>query len=118
MKWERLCALGHELPEVAEGRWYRTAALNVRGRYFVRLKEDGQSVVFRLENLDEQEFLTASRGDLYYVTEHYRGYRAILARLAVLPVSECRQRLETAWRAVAPKALLKQRELARLSKRG
>ncbi len=118
MKWERLCALGRELPEVAEGQWYRTPALNVRGRYFVRLKEDGESVVFRLESLEEQEFLAASRGDVYYLTEHYRGYCAILARLAVLPVSECRQRLETAWRVVAPKALVKQRALARLPKPG
>jgi hypothetical protein len=105
--WEGLCKLGRELPEVAEGLWYRTPALGVRGRFFVRLKEDGQSVVFRLEDLEEQEFLTNSRGGVYYITDHYRGYRAVLARLRVLPVSECRARLETAWRAVAPNVLVK-----------
>lgn len=107
MKWERLCQLGCELPEVAEGIWYRTAALGVRGRYFVRLKEDGESAVFRLESVEEQDFLTKSRRDIYYITDHYRGYAAVLARLKVLPVGECRARLKTAWRAVAPSALLK-----------
>jgi hypothetical protein len=107
MKWEKLCSLGRELPEVAEGLWYGTAALNVRGRFFVRLKEDGLSVVFRLESLDEQDFLTESRPNVYYVTDHYRGYKAVLARLRPLTVSECRARLATAWHAVAPKSLLR-----------
>jgi hypothetical protein len=60
-----------------------------------------------LVSVEEQEFLTEARGDVYYITEHYRGYKAVLARLSRLNVSECRERLETAWRAVAPAALLK-----------
>ena len=47
MKWEQLCKLGCELPEVREGIWFRTPSLEVRGKSFVRLKEDGKSVVFR-----------------------------------------------------------------------
>jgi hypothetical protein len=117
MRWERLCELGGELPEVTEGRWYGTAALSVRGRFFVRLKEDGESVVFRLESLDEQDFLTEARADLYYVTDHYRGYKAVLARLRPLTVAECRARLKTAWQAVAPKTLLNQLEERHAKKR-
>ncbi len=109
----KLCRLGRELPEVAEGFWYRTPALGVRGRFFVRLKEDGRTVVFRLGNLDEQEFLTGSRKDIYYVTDHYLGHKAVLARMHVLPASECRARLETAWRTVAPNALVKQLDRTR-----
>jgi hypothetical protein len=107
LKWENLCRLGRDLPEVAEGLWYRTPALGVRGRYFVRLKEDGQSVAFRLVSIDEQEFLTESRGGIYYITDHYRGHPAVLARLRAISVSECRERLEGSWRAVAPPVLVK-----------
>jgi hypothetical protein len=116
VRWERLSALGRELPDVTEGLWYGTAALSVRGRSFVRLKEDGQSVVFRLESLDEQDFLTEARRDVYYVTDHYRGHKAVLARLRRLTVSECRARLKTAWRTVAPKTLLKEADRARLAR--
>jgi hypothetical protein len=112
VRWDQLCKLGRELPEVSEGLWYRTSALGVRGRFFVRLKEDGQSVAFRLENLDEQEFLTKTRAEVFYITEHYRGYPAVLARLVALSTPECRARLETAWRAVAPPALVKRRNEA------
>ena len=105
MTWEKLRALGLELPEVEEGLWYRTPALKVRGKGFARLKEDGQSVVFVLESLDEQEFLLQAQPELYFITDHYRGYPLILARLSALRVAECRARLRTGWRLKAPRSL-------------
>lgn len=108
MKWEKLSELGRELPEVVEGIWYRTPALKVRGKSFVRLKEDGQSVVFLLESIDEQEALIEAQSDVYFITDHYRGYPAVLARLAALKEAECRMRLERAYRLKAPRAVLKQ----------
>ncbi len=99
--------LARELPEVVEGIWYGTPALKVRGKGFVRLKEDGKSVVFMLENIEEQEFLIEAQPDIYYITDHYRGWPAVLARLSKLRVAECRLRLERAWRCKAPRALVK-----------
>ena len=112
MKWEQLVELGCELPEVEESIWFRTLALKVRGKSFVRLKEDGKSVVFLLESVDEQEFLTRAQPEFYFITDHYIGYPAVLARLAKLRVAECRRRLEQGWRLKAPKALVKQRDAA------
>ena len=106
--WERLRDLGLELPEVVESTWFRTPALKVRGKSFVRLKEDGENVVFLTDSVDEQEFLVRSRPDIYHITDHYRGYPAVLARLDALDTAECRFRLECAWRARAPKSLVKQ----------
>ena len=106
MKWEQLSKLGRELPEVVEDTWYRTPALKVRGKGFVRLKEDGRSVVFLLESVDEQEFLCETQPEVYFITDHYAGYAAVLARLATLRVPECRSRLERAWRQKAPPALV------------
>jgi hypothetical protein len=109
MKWEELCKIGLELPEAEEGIWFRTPALKVRGKSFVRLKEDGASVVFLLESVEEQEFLIASQPDIYFITDHYRGWPAVLARLSKLRAPECRLRLEQGWRLKAPKSLIKQR---------
>jgi hypothetical protein len=112
MKWEQLVKLGRELPEVEEGIWFRTPALKVRGKSFVRLKEDGESVVFLLESVDEQEFLIRAQPELYFITDHYRGWPAVLARLAKLRVAECRHRLTQGWRLKAPRKLVKQLEPA------
>jgi hypothetical protein len=106
MTWEKLCQLARELPEVDEGIWFRTPALQVRGKSFVRLKEDGRSVVFLLENVEEQEYLTGAQPAIYFITDHYRGWPAVLARLSALRVAEARLRLERAWRVKAPRKLL------------
>lgn len=107
MTWEALADLGVRLPEVVRDIWFRTPALKVRGKSFVRLKEDGKSVVFLLDSVDEQEFLIEARPKLYFITDHYRGYPAVLARLAALTPAECRVRLERGYRLKAPKALVK-----------
>jgi hypothetical protein len=113
MRWEQIARLGRELPGVGEGTWYGTPGLHVGGKFFVRLREDGRSVVFRLESVDEQEFLVAAQSDVYFITDHYRSYPAVLARLGALEVAECRVRLERAWRLKAPKSLAGQREHSR-----
>jgi hypothetical protein len=105
MKWEKLCELGRELPEVVEDVWFRTPALKVRGKAICRLREEGDTVVFLTENVEEQEVLIQMQPDVYYITDHYRGWPAVLARLAKLTVPECRLRLARAWRVKAPKSL-------------
>ena len=105
MKWEQLRKLARELPEVVDAPWYGTPALKVRGKGFVRLKENRRSVVLLLESVDEQEWLIRARPEIYFITEHYRGWPAVLARLSKLSVTECRMRLERAWRLKAPPAL-------------
>jgi hypothetical protein len=107
MTWDALADLGVRLPEVVRDIWFRTPALKVRGKSFVRLKEDGKSVVFLLESVDEQEFLIEARPKLYFITDHYRGYPAVLARLDALTPAECRLRLERGYRLKAPKTLVK-----------
>jgi hypothetical protein len=108
MKWQEVSKLGRELPEVVEDIWFRTPALKVRGKSFVRLKEDGKSVVFLLESVEEQEILVEAQKDVYFITDHYKGWPAVLARLAKLTRAECRFRLEQAWRLKAPKKLVRQ----------
>jgi len=112
MKWERLCKLASELPEVKESISYRTPSLQVRGKGLARLKEDGKTVVFMLPSVDEQEFLVETQPDLYFITDHYRGWPAVLARLSKLKEPECRLRLEQAWRRKAPRSLVKKRDAA------
>lgn len=108
MKWAKVVALARALPGVEEGSWSRTPALLVAGKSFCRLKEDGEDVVFLLDSVDEQEALCAAMPAVYHITDHYRGYPAVLARLAALRVPECRERLARAWRVKAPKKLQRQ----------
>jgi hypothetical protein len=107
MHWTQLVRLARELPDVEEGIWFRTPALLVRGKSFTRLKEDGATVVFLVDDVDEQELLIATKPRTYFITDHYRGFPAVLTRLARLTAAEARPRLERAWRRKAPRTLVR-----------
>jgi hypothetical protein len=106
LSWRDVVELAGALPEVSEELWYGTPGLKVHGKGFARLKEDGASVMFHLGSVDEQRFLLETQGDVYFITDHYRGYAAVLARLSALTRRECSARLELSWRSRAPKAVL------------
>ena len=109
MKWDRLRELAKELPGVVDSTSYGTAAIKVGKKLMARLKEDGASVVFILESVDEQIGLCDANPELYFITDHYRDYALVLARLAKLTVGEARVRLERAWLVQAPAKLIRTR---------
>jgi hypothetical protein len=47
---------------------------------------------------EERDRLIASRPDVYYLTDHYAPYPAVLARLSDMRRSELRELLAAAWR--------------------
>jgi hypothetical protein len=106
MTWAALVKLGLQLPGVEEGPWYGTPGLKVGGKGFVRLKDETVAV-FVLEDVDAQQFLINALPRVYFITEHYRGWPAVLARLNALTVKEAKARLRHGWQQKAPPKLLK-----------
>lgn len=96
--------LALKLPGVEEGTSYGTAALRVKGKFLARLKEDGESVVFRV-GFDERDLLMQTKPDVFYITDHYLGYPAVLLRMSNASKKEAVDIVEMAWRIVAPKRL-------------
>jgi hypothetical protein len=90
------------LPEVEEATWFGTPSFKVRGRSFCRLREDGDSLVLMI-NLFERDLLLEAEPDAFYITDHYRDYPAVLARLSTVAPETLRERLTDAWRIKAPK---------------
>jgi hypothetical protein len=107
MTWEEIAAIGCALPDVAESTSYARPSLKVRGKYFAGLNLKEKALVLKLADLDEQDFLIESAPAIYFITDHYKGWPYVLARLSKLTKKECRGRLERAWRLAAPKSLLK-----------
>ncbi|HEX8907134.1 MAG TPA: MmcQ/YjbR family DNA-binding protein [Longimicrobiaceae bacterium] len=93
------------LPEVEDGTSYGMAAFRVRKKFFAWLKNDGETIVLRI-NLFERDYLLEAEPDAFYITEHYRGYPAVLARASVVDAGRLRERIEDAWRMMAPKRLV------------
>jgi hypothetical protein len=102
---ETVRRLALAFPGVEEGTSYGTTAFKVRGKLLARLREDGESLVVRID-FDTRDLLIETDPEAFYITDHYRGYPAILVRLSRVHPDALRDLLEEAWRRVAPKRLL------------
>ena len=101
--FERLRKAAERLPEVETGNSYGTPALKVGKKSFCRVK-DADTVVLMVD-LEEKEMLMAAAPELFFETDHYRGWPAMLVRIRAIPDDELRHRLRKAWLMKAPKAL-------------
>ena len=93
------------LAEVEESIWYRTPSLKVAGKSMMRIKDD-DTLVFRC-SLEDKEMLMAAAPKVYFETDHYKGWPAVLVRLSKIKADELKHRLERSWRTKAPKGLIK-----------
>jgi hypothetical protein len=97
--------LAAALPEVEEGTRYGTPAWIVRKRFFARLREDGETLVVRVDR-GERQLLMSAEPEVFFITDHYRNYDLVLVRLAAIDDQELREVLTDSWRMVAPKRLV------------
>jgi hypothetical protein len=98
-----------QFPGVEEGTSYGTPALRVKGKFLARLKEDGGTLVVRIDQ-DEREVWMKANPETFFITDHYRGWPAMLVRLSSVDRGALRKLLEIAWRWSAPKRLIAERD--------
>ena len=60
--------------------------------------------------IETKELLIEAAPERFFDDDHYRGYPAVLVRLDAVAEDELADLLRTAWRLVAPKALVKRIE--------
>lgn len=73
------------LPGIAEGRSYGLPSFLLNGRFFARFRDDDTVLVVQLGSIAEREVLMDLDPRVFFVTEHYRNYPAVLIRLAEVP---------------------------------
>jgi hypothetical protein len=93
------------LPGAGEGTWFGLPTFKVRSKFFAGLGKDGASLVLRC-NVYERKYLMESAPDVFYITDHYRDYPAVLVRISAVSPALLRERMEESWRIVAPKKLV------------
>ncbi len=106
--------LARHLPEVEVSTSYGTPALKVRGRSLCRMwgerehRRDGvrdTEVLVVMCDPEWKDDLIAESGGALFSTPHYRGYGAVLVRLADVAEDDLAGLLEAAYRLRAPATL-------------
>jgi len=105
MKFEAVRRIALEFPGVEEGLSYGTPAFRVGGRFLARLREDGESLAIKC-GFDERDFRLQADPNVFFTTEHYRGYPTVLVRLSAIRPTVLRDVMEQAWRRSAAKRVV------------
>jgi hypothetical protein len=97
----RKAAKATKLPGITEATSYGTPSLTVDGKLLLRMK-DADTLVLRC-TLEDKAMLMEAAPAIYFETDHYIGWPAVLARQSAISDAELAHRLEQAWQLQAPK---------------
>ena len=100
--WVEVRKLALAFPGMTEGSSYGEPAFLLDGKFFSRFNEKEQALVVHAEE-PLRDALLAGKPDVYFTTDHYRNYPALLARLSLLELSELAALYEAHFRAHAKK---------------
>ena len=95
--------IGLALPDVEDSTMYGKLALKVRGKLLTCLaihkSAEPGSLAVRID-FEQRAGLLEEAPDIYYITDHYRNYPAVLVRLPRIPADQLRDLLGAAWKFV------------------
>jgi hypothetical protein len=100
----KAAAKATKLPAIEEATSYGTPSLKVKGKFLLRVREP--DILVLMCSLEEKEFLMQNAPKIYFETDHYKGWPAVLIRLSKIKDDELAHRITVAWRRQAPKKLL------------
>jgi len=107
MTYEDFRAMALAFPGVEEGASYGKPSFVVRGKFLTRLRDEDDSVVLMEVGFDERDLLMEAEPETFHITEHYRNYPSVLARLASIHPATLKGLLERRWRKVALKSAVR-----------
>ena len=98
-----------QLSDVTEGRSYGLPAFLVNGHFLARFRDDDTVLVLQLKSMAERDVLMQLEPGVFFFTEHYRNYPAVLIRLAEVPPALLADVVTESWRHVAALAPARRR---------
>lgn len=103
LSFETVRQIGLALPGVQESTAYGMPALKIEGKLLAAIPAnrsvEPHSLVVRMSFEDREELLAADP-NVYYLTEHYVGYDAVLVRLSCVTSEVLKDLLRTARKHV------------------
>jgi hypothetical protein len=99
---EHVRTIALALPGTAEARSRGIRSFTVRNRLFLRLMQDGTTLVVRTDPYERAHLLATEPG-VFHVTRQIRDHPWVFARLPDADPQQLRGLVEDAWRRVAPR---------------
>ena len=102
LTWTAVVDMARRFPLVTVADSYGTPGIKVRGLFLSRLK-DPETIVLKTGSMQERDYLIQNAPKVFYITDHYKDYPAILVRLATAKHDVIAGLIEDGWRRNAGK---------------
>ncbi|MDX1994360.1 MAG: MmcQ/YjbR family DNA-binding protein [bacterium] len=107
MNFDDVRKIAFAFPGVEEHLVFGGPTLKVGKRFLACIaKIDHDTLVVKVPDPFERDFLLSSNPDVYYMQEHYATFDCVLIRMSKADSEEVRQLIENAWRKFAPKRVV------------
>jgi hypothetical protein len=94
-------------PSTEAGFSYGHPSFKAAGKFFTRIRAEDDSVVVYVDSLDQRDMLIEADPDTFHLTDHYRNYPIVLARIGSVDPDWLSHALEARWRRLVPRSVSK-----------
>ncbi|HEX8697008.1 MAG TPA: MmcQ/YjbR family DNA-binding protein [Longimicrobium sp.] len=105
MTFEDVRAIALELPGAVEAASRGTHSFTVRKKLFLRLMEDGRTLVLRTDWFERDHLITTAPA-VFHLTSQIRDFPWVFVKLAAAEPAQLRALVQDAWRRAAPRRLV------------
>src|SRR5690348_1793209 len=72
------------IPGSEEVLWFRKPAVFLHGQFLTKVHDKEQAMTFRVSSMEMRDMMLEAEPELFYITDHYRNFPFVLARLSAL----------------------------------
>jgi hypothetical protein len=72
------------IPGAEEVLWFRKPAVFLHGQFLTKVHDKEEAMTFRVSSMEMRDMMLEAEPQLFYITDHYRNFPFILARLSTL----------------------------------
>src|ERR1700748_3077190 len=72
------------IPGTTEVLWFRKPAVFLHDQFLTKVHDKEEAMTFRVSSMEMRDMMLEAEPSLFYITDHYRNFPFILARLSAL----------------------------------
>ena len=71
-------------PGTEEVLWFNKPAVFLHGQFLTKVHDKEEAMTFRVSSMEMRDMMLQAEPKLFYITDHYRNFPFVLARLSAL----------------------------------
>lgn len=91
------------LPDTEIGTTHGLPSFKAAGKFLTRIRAEDDSAIVYVDSLEHREMLIEAEPQTFHVTDHYRNYPIVLARIETVDPAWLASAIEKRWRHLVPK---------------